>query len=681
MSTGATNPGWRALPIGRKFTLITMLCTGVALALAGGLFAGYDYVRYRAGMVSDVRSTAKMIGDNSAAALSFDDPASALQTLKSLAANPHIEGGAIYDRNGVKFSGYLRPGSEAALAKAPGPDGERFGEDRLESFSGVELAGERAGTVYLRVDLAGLHSRLWQHLLITLLVMGTASLVALLLVGRLKRLITGPIAHLATVAEAVTRRQDYGLRAEKQTDDELGQLIAGFNAMLGEVQRRDLQLQRAQESLEQRVAERTKELEREVTVRLQSEHDLLESNHRFEIVTGVTTDVIWDWNLTTDDIWWNPNFREVFGGKGSNKADWLERIHPDDVGKVEDGIRAVLTGTQSVWSAEYRFRREDGNYATVFDRGVLQRDAAGRPIRLVGAMQDITERRLAEAKLEATNRELVDTSRRAGQADVATSVLHNVGNVLNSVIVAATLTVEQVRKSRVENIAAVGRLLRENEAELGRFFTVNPKGRALLEYLPQLSASLVTEREAVLAELDGVVKNTEHIRAIISTQQAFAKSVGMLEHISMGDILEHALAMNADSLTRHSIRVERRFEPVPVFAVDKHRVLQVLVNLVRNAKDALKAAGGPGPHVITAEVGPAAADKVRVRISDNGIGIAADNLSRIFQHGFTTRRDGHGFGLHSGALTAQQLGGTLAVSSAGKGLGATFTLELPARAV
>ncbi len=116
---------------------------------------------------------------------------------------------------------------------------------------------------------------------------------------------------------------------------------------------------------------------------------------------------------------------------------------------------------------------------------------------------------------------------------------------------------------------------------------------------------------------------------------------------------------------------------MPPITVEKHKVLQILVNLMRNAKFACSESGLPDRQM-TLRVSRDA-DIVKISVSDNGVGIAPENLTRIFSHGFTTRKDGHGFGLHSGALAATEMGGRLSVQSDGLGLGAAFTLELPCR--
>lgn len=281
----------------------------------------------------------------------------------------------------------------------------------------------------------------------------------------------------------------------------------------------------------------------------------------------------------------------------------------------------------------------------------------------------------ANAELRKAQAQLIETSRLAGMSEVATGILHNVGNVLNSVNVSATLVVDQVRHSKVTNVARVSELLREHEADFAAFLSADPKGRLVIPYMSDLAQTLASERTAMMAELENLQKNIEHIKDIVAMQQGYAKTSGVAETTSVSDLVEDALRMNAAALARHDIDVVRDFQARPVINVEKSKVLQVLVNLVRNAKYACDESGRRDKQITLRTT--ANERSVSIAVIDNGIGIPQENLTRIFAHGFTTRKDGHGFGLHSGALAAKELGGTLSVQSTGSGNGATFTLELP----
>lgn len=291
-------------------------------------------------------------------------------------------------------------------------------------------------------------------------------------------------------------------------------------------------------------------------------------------------------------------------------------------------------------------------------------------------LRDISARKKAEAQLQAAQKELVDISRQAGMAEVATSVLHNVGNVLNSINVTTTLLDERVKKSRASDLNRLVDLLGEHSLDLAAFITQDPRGRRVPEFLRQLAERLGSEQGLVLAELASLRKNVEHVKDIVAMQQSYAKISGVIETVEVTQLLEDTLRMNAGALVRHDVQVVRQYNPVPPITTDKHKVLQILVNLVRNAKYACDESGRAEKQLTVGTV-VCGIDHVRIFVRDNGVGIPAENLTRIFNHGFTTRKEGHGFGLHSGALAAKELGGTLTAHSEGPGRGATFTLQLP----
>ena len=308
-------------------------------------------------------------------------------------------------------------------------------------------------------------------------------------------------------------------------------------------------------------------------------------------------------------------------------------------------------------------------------RKVCIRGADGTTKFLLGISEDITERKRAEAALEKAHQELIDASRQAGIAEFATGVLHNIRNVLNSVSVASTCVADNLRRSKSANLSKVVALLRDHQADLGDFLTNDPRGKSVFEYLAQLAGQLAAEQAAVLQELAGLQKNITHIKEVVLTQQSMAIASGVAETLSITELVEDAVRMNASNLAHRRIQVIRQFEEVPPFAIEKNKVLQILVNLVRNAEQAYVNSDHKDKtltlHVTRKQ------DRARVAISDNGVGIPPENLEQIFSYGFTTKKDGHGFGLCSCAVAAREIGGSLTVHSDGPGQGASFTLEIP----
>ncbi|HUG11777.1 MAG TPA: HAMP domain-containing sensor histidine kinase [Opitutaceae bacterium] len=272
------------------------------------------------------------------------------------------------------------------------------------------------------------------------------------------------------------------------------------------------------------------------------------------------------------------------------------------------------------------------------------------------------------------------TSRQAGMAEVATGVLHNVGNVLNSVNVSTDVLRQTLRNSEVKTLTRVAGLLKEHSADMEEFLTVSQKGRMLPGVVIQLAERLEMEHATLNAEQEHLARNVEHIKNIVAMQQSYATVSGIREKVRLADLLRDVLQLHAVSFARHGIEVIREYENLPEMIMDKHKVLQILVNLASNARQAIDETMRRSGR-IHVSLQKSGGDRVRVSISDDGVGIPPENFTRIFSHGFTTRQDGHGFGLHSGALAAREMGGSLTVDSAGAGLGATFTLELPIETV
>jgi signal transduction histidine kinase len=261
-------------------------------------------------------------------------------------------------------------------------------------------------------------------------------------------------------------------------------------------------------------------------------------------------------------------------------------------------------------------------------------------------------------------------------AEVATNVLHNVGNVLNSVNTSAHVAREWLDGLKLEQVGRLANLLEQNQADLGRFLVQDERGRNVVPFLSRLGKHMRDGQRELFTLIEDVSRYTDHIAAIIRVQQRYARTPQHQDEVSLSELVEDALRINSAGLTRHAVKVERDLTSLAPTRTDKHKVLMILVNLISNAKNAMDAVPEEQRRlrVTMAHVGD---DRVRFEVRDNGVGIPPEQLTRIFQYGFTTREDGHGFGLHSSALAAQELGGSLQAHSEGPGRGATFTLELP----
>ena len=361
-------------------------------------------------------------------------------------------------------------------------------------------------------------------------------------------------------------------------------------------------------------------------------------------------------------------------------------LYPDKsyVGKRFQGVpskplaQQLQAAIQSVLATRASVSLE---YALTLQNQVQSYEARLMPLdddQLVVMVRNTTERKHADAQLAAAHLKLLEASRQAGASEVATGVLHNVGNALNSLNVSAMLMVGYNKKSRIPFVGKVAALLNEHGQDLAEFLTADPKGKLLPRYLGELAEQLAKEQQAASVELEVLRKNLEHIAQIVAMQQAYGKISGFKEIINASVLVEDALRLEGSSSAGADVELVRDYADVPPVAVEKHKVLQILVNLLRNARHACNDSGRKDKQ-LRIQLSQAD-DAVRIAIIDNGIGIPPENLTRIFNYGFTTRQGGHGFGLHNGALAARELGGSLTAQSEGLYHGATFTLELPTQA-
>lgn len=280
------------------------------------------------------------------------------------------------------------------------------------------------------------------------------------------------------------------------------------------------------------------------------------------------------------------------------------------------------------------------------------------------------------ARLETARKSLMEQSFNSGMAEVASGILHNVGNVLNSANVSCSLIVDQLRESRIANVSKVADMVADPEGGLSHFLTEDPRGQQIPSYLASLASVLQDEQQLMLKETTSLRNQIDHIKDIVTMQQSYKVNSSVNETISPEQLMEDAFEISSDSLARHEITVQRDYQQVPPITVQKHKVLQILLNLISNAKHACND-GESEKKIITLRIFGSGNNRISMQVSDNGIGIFPENITHIFQYGYSTRKSGHGLGLHISTLAARALGGSLTVHSGGPNQGATFTLELP----
>jgi Na+/proline symporter/signal transduction histidine kinase len=325
---------------------------------------------------------------------------------------------------------------------------------------------------------------------------------------------------------------------------------------------------------------------------------------------------------------------------------------------------------------------------------LLRAQASELQAKMEALDREVTERRKAESALQELNEQLegrvaqrtrdlraaqekvVEAAHRAGRAEIATSILHNVGNVLNSVNVSLSGIADTVSRSRLPLLEKTAALLSARLEDVAMFLAQDPKGKQIPAFVIAISGNLKEEREKLQREVELLTKNIEHIKVIISVQQSHAKSTAMMEEVDLDELVNDAIGVNASALEQARIRIVHESECIRRVNIEKHKVLQILVNLISNARYAMSTTQGP-QRVLTLGRRMVDGATVEFSVKDTGVGIPQENLRKIFQHGFTTRSDGHGFGLHGSAIAATQMQGSLTAQSEGAGCGSTFILRVP----
>jgi sensor domain CHASE-containing protein len=377
-----------------------------------------------------------------------------------------------------------------------------------------------------------------------------------------------------------------------------------------------------------------------------------------------------------DDLWGAPGLLLRADVARSITGEGAASLRFATLSVIAAGLATLLTlmiGLQRIFIGPVtRLRQEASRIGEEDDLSTRlttnRRDEIGHLIREFDSMVQ----RLAESR-----QELVETSRQVGMAEVAVGVLHNIGNVLNSVNVSAHVIGQRVRTGQAAKAGEAAKLLEENRENLSEFIAGDARGKMLPDYLTQLLRQIEADRSSTMSELESLGANIQHASEIIQAQQSYAMNIGLYERVAVGGLVDKALAIVDSSFDRHEIELVLDYDEGVSIISDKARILQVFVNLLKNAKEAIKDSTTENDRRITVRVRATPTGGAVIDITDTGIGIEKANTDRIFAQGFTTRKSGHGFGLHHAATTAGELGGQLTVTSEGPGRGAMFTLVLP----
>lgn len=404
--------------------------------------------------------------------------------------------------------------------------------------------------------------------------------------------------------------------------------------------------------------------------------DLQHGKKLLSLATQAAGIACWEYDLSADRMLWTEN--DIASLTASNLDPrqqihaLLASVHPEDLAAARMTILRAVRQRHDTCALRMRVAGAEGTIHLEAHARLL-RDDHGRLSRLLGVSWDVTEQVSQEEQRLTLQLQLQEVSRQAGMAEVATGVLHSVGNVLNSLGVCASVLSSKLRDSRVGNVHRVARLMVDQGSTIGEFFASDPRGRELPGYLRQLGELLASENHELYEEARAICTHVEHIGKIITAQQTYARRAGSVEEVDISELIEHAIVLHFPAAA--DLTVHTDYHPVGKAMIDRHKVLQILANLLSNARHALRAQAGQ--KLLTVRLHPVEPDAFQIEVNDTGVGISDEAMRRLFEFGFTTKKNGHGFGLHSSAILAREMGGELRAYSRGAGQGACFTLRLP----
>lgn len=350
--------------------------------------------------------------------------------------------------------------------------------------------------------------------------------------------------------------------------------------------------------------------------------------------------------------------------------DFLKKVHPDDLALLNKNLRKA-----EKMDVNFEIRLKIKNEQYEWFRVMISLVERDRGREFSGILFNINSAKEAADKIKELNRTLVTTARLAGMSEVATIILHNIGNILNSANVSLSIVKQNLSIEHSKKLALLVTMMNENTSSLGDYLLSNRKGKLILPYLTALAHALEKECHTNIEEITHLDNHIKHIKEIVSLQNSLSGVPGVTEKIQLSELLETAIEMA--NVAHSEIILTRKIDKDSNTLVsEKSKLLQIITNLLRNAKQAVTEDETKKIKKIDIIVNKLNG-KIKLRVSDNGIGVLQENLKRIFSFGFTTKVNGHGFGLHSSAISAKELGGSLNVISKGLRKGAEFTLILP----
>ena len=633
---------FRDSSIERKLTIVVFLTCVLGLSVAGVAFELFERARFRSSLATELTAYADTLGQNTAAAVIFNDHKTAQDLLSALRVERNVMAACLYDNQGRVFAEYRREGLRKAFELPPWQGGAvRFAPDALTVSRSFSLDAEKAGGIAIVSDFSQLHDKMMQFREVSAMILIVSILFIALLSSRLVRLMTEPILQLAMVARNVTAREDYSVRAIAVGEDEVGELVASFNQMLERIQERDAALQEANEVLELRVEARTQELQSEIAQRAQAEEALSLERERLRALIDNVPDYMYVKDVECRFLVANLSVARQMGGSSPDellgKSDF--DFYPREIAETffNDERRVILSGQPEVNREEVGLDPQ-GNVSRVLTTQVPLRDKHGRVIGLAGVGRDISALKRAQEDMRKA-REAAEAASRA-KSEFLANMSHEIRTPLNGVIGMTDLALET---------------------------ELTADQREYLETVKLSADSLLTVINDIL-DFSKIEAGKIDFEAV---------------DFSLRDCLESTLKIIA--LRAHQKGLELLCEIAPDVPEwlqgDASRLRQVIVNLVGNAVKFTERGE------VAVRVGLDRRDDhaylLRFTVTDTGIGIPKEKLDSIFApfnqaDTSTTRKyGGTGLGLTISTRLVAMMGGAMWVESeAGKGSRFYFTVHL-----
>lgn len=537
-------------------------------------------------------------------------------------------------------------------------------------------------------------SRWLEHVVLTtvLAIAVTVELSGLLLTLFVTFTIRKGINEITRVANKV-KLLDFNERAASYSEDEIGQLAISFNQMTDDLEKNISAL--TEEIMNRSKQENRLQLRYEIT-------RIMVGNFTFDEAIPKIMQVMCEmlqlqyagfWKIDDQNnklrcitTWTVPSKKIIEFAEYSKKTSFSSgSILPGKVWEtkqilfIENLIKephlhrleeAKKIGLKSAFAIPILFEGEVRGILEFFTDHLFSMENA-----LMLMLNDIVNMMGIFIQREQAQQRVAALSRLTGRAEVASNVLHSVGNTLNSINTSVTLMTDKAKNSKLSALVELDKLLQQHQDDITDFLINDPKGQSILKFISLLSKEWIVENNYFRDELSSLTKNMLHVKNIIMIQQSLSKVGGDVERIVLPDLLDEAILLNKIAYERAGIQIIRDYSPVKQAVLNKEKIFQICVNIIKNGIDAL-VEGTNKEKLLIIRLQEKDTLHFMIQFSDNGHGISPENINKIFIHGFTTKKEGHGFGLHTCMLYTKELGGSLSVESK-EMMGATFTLILP----